>query len=285
VPVDRVHFGLYLPPFGPLGDPRSLVDLARRAEAAGWDGFFLWDHVNSDGASPVADPWVVFGAIAAATTRIHFGPMVTPLPRRRPWVVARHAATLSRLSGGRLILGVGLGTDEFGDLSNYAEPVSAAVRSRMLDEALAIMRAIWSGAGGRFDGDHYHVTLPETDPEPYPIPIWVASSAGRPLALRRAAALDGIYPNPSDHDLSPAEVAAIVDQVRAAGRPGDSPLAVAVRGNASHAWPEPQHADLPGLASSGMTWWLESLIHFDPLDMSQRVVDAGPPPVSPPRTA
>src|ERR1700691_3693209 len=93
-----LKFALYLPAFGPLGDPKALVEMARRAEAAGWDGFFLWDHVNGDGALPVVDPWTCFGAIAQATERIRFGPMINPLPRRRPWVMARETATLSDLS-------------------------------------------------------------------------------------------------------------------------------------------------------------------------------------------
>ncbi len=162
-----VKFALYLPAFGPLGDPRALVDLARRAEDAGWDGFFLWDHINSDGAQPVADPWTCFGAIAQATERIQFGPMISPLPRRRPWVIARHAATLSGLSGGRLIFGTGLGTDEYGDFSQYGDPESAEARSGMLGEAMEIVRAMWAGRGERFDGKYYHVRISEGDPAPY----------------------------------------------------------------------------------------------------------------------
>lgn len=110
--------GLYLPPFGPFGDPNVIVDLAVRAEMAGWDGIFLWDHVVSD-MPPVADPWTTVAAMAVATERTLIGTTVAPLPRRRPWVVARHASTVSRLSGGRLVLGVGLGSDETGDFSRF----------------------------------------------------------------------------------------------------------------------------------------------------------------------
>src|SRR4051794_4281352 len=109
-----IRYGVYLPPFGPLGDPADLVDLAVRAEAAGWDGVFLWDHVLP-ARPPIADTWTVLGAIAQATERVLIGPMVTPLPRRRPWVVARQASTVSRLSRGRLVFGAGLGSDESGD--------------------------------------------------------------------------------------------------------------------------------------------------------------------------
>src|SRR2546421_1218862 len=84
--------GVYLPPFGPFGEPGVLVDLAVRAEAAGWDGVFLWDHVVTN-AMPIADCWTTLAAIAMVTERIQLGPTVTPLPRRRPWIVARQAST------------------------------------------------------------------------------------------------------------------------------------------------------------------------------------------------
>lgn len=115
-----LRYGVYLPPMGPLGAPGALVDLAVRAEAAGWDGVFLWDHVLTD-FPPIADTWTTLAAIAGATQRILLGPMVTPLPRRRPWVVARQASTVNRLSAGRLVFGAGLGVDETGDLSRRGE--------------------------------------------------------------------------------------------------------------------------------------------------------------------
>ena len=263
---------VYLPPFGPFGDPTVLVDLAVRAEAAGWDGVFLWDHVVSDGL-PIVDTWTTLAAMAQATSRVSLGPMVTPLARRRPWVVARQASTVSRLSGGRLVLGIGLGSDESGDFSRFGEPVDPRIRATMLDEGLDVMRAVWSGKPVRHVGTHHRVDLPEAAPEPFPIPLWAASSTGSPAVLRRAAACDGIFPNPEDRTMSPADVA----ELAAAVRPDDRPFDIAVTGNASHAWEEPKNVDLAGLAEAGMTWWMESLIHFDPLDLSLAVVDAGPP--------
>jgi alkanesulfonate monooxygenase SsuD/methylene tetrahydromethanopterin reductase-like flavin-dependent oxidoreductase (luciferase family) len=271
-----MRFGVYLPPFGPFGDPNVLVDLAVRAEAAGWDGVFLWDHVVTD-AMPIADPWTALAAMAQATDRLLLGPTVTPVPRRRPWVLARQASTVSRLSHGRLIVGVGLGSDESGDFSSFAEPTDPSVRAAMLTEGLDVMRAMWAGAAIRHKGPHYRVRLPATDPEPHRIPVWVASSTNHPKVIRRAAGCDGIFPNPDDHVLTPDEVAAVVRALHDAGVPTDRPFDVAVRGNASPAWQEPIGIDLAGLAQAGMTWWLESLIHFDPLDLSMEVVDAGPP--------
>jgi alkanesulfonate monooxygenase SsuD/methylene tetrahydromethanopterin reductase-like flavin-dependent oxidoreductase (luciferase family) len=271
-----VRYGVYLPPFGPFGDPAALVGLAVRAEAAGWDGVFVWDHLVS-GAMPIADPWTTLAAIAQVTTRVLLGPMVTPLARRRPWVVARHASTVSRLSGGRLILGAGLGSDESGDFSRFGEPASPRARSAMLDEGIEILRALWSGESCHHDGAQYQVTLEPSAPEPYPIPIWAASTAAHPRVIRRAAACEGIFPNPPGLALAPDQLAGILAAVHRAGVPAGRVFDVAVAGNASPAWPEPATVDLRELAQAGMTWWMESLIHFDPLELSLEIVDAGPP--------
>ena len=272
-----LRYGVYLPPFGPFGDPAVLVDLATRAEAAGWDGLFLWDHVVSDGR-PIVDTWTMLGVLAGATESLLLGPAVTPLPRRRPWVVARQASTVSRLSGGRLVVGVGAGSDESGDFSRFREAADVRARSAMLDEGLGILRAVWSGQQHRHEGLHYTVDLEPAPPEPHRIPIWSASSSRHPRVIRRAVACDGIFPI-ADRTLTAQEVATIVATVHSAGRPVDRRLDVAVAGNASAAWerPNPDGVDLATLAGAGATWWMESLIHLDPLEQSLQVVDAGPP--------
>jgi alkanesulfonate monooxygenase SsuD/methylene tetrahydromethanopterin reductase-like flavin-dependent oxidoreductase (luciferase family) len=263
---------------GPLGDPVALVDLAVRAEAAGWDGVFLWDHVLT-AFPPIADTWTTLGAIASATQTIRLGPMVTPLPRRRPWVLARQASTVSRLSGGRLVLGAGLGADETGDFARFGETAAMTERREMLEEGIDIVRAMWSGSAYRHHGPHYNVEIEAADPEPHRLPIWMAGSTASRGVLARAATCDGIYFNPEDHEATPEEVATVIAGLRAAGLPADKDFDVAVRGNASSAWPdpEPKKVDLAGLADAGATWWMEALIYFDPLDMSLEVVDAGPP--------
>jgi alkanesulfonate monooxygenase SsuD/methylene tetrahydromethanopterin reductase-like flavin-dependent oxidoreductase (luciferase family) len=271
-----LRYAVYLPPFGPFGDPKVLVELAVRAETAGWDGVFLWDHVVTD-AMPIADPWTTLGAIAHATERILLGPTVTPLPRRRPWVLARQASTVSRLADGRLVLGAGLGTDESGDFSSFGEPTDVGVRAAKLTEGLAVMRAMWAGEAVDHHGEHHHVHLPATEPEPYRIPVWMASSTNHPNVIRRAAQCDGIFPNPGNRRPEPDDVASVVTGLRDAGLPADRDYDVAIPGNASPVWDNPGEIDLRGLHQAGMTWWMESLIHFDPLDLSMRVVDAGPP--------
>ena len=81
-----MRFGVHVPNFGDFHDPRALDSRAREAEDGGWDGFFLWDHIQYGKSThhPTVDPWVAVAAIAMATTRIRLGPLVTPLPRRRP---------------------------------------------------------------------------------------------------------------------------------------------------------------------------------------------------------
>jgi alkanesulfonate monooxygenase SsuD/methylene tetrahydromethanopterin reductase-like flavin-dependent oxidoreductase (luciferase family) len=252
-----------------------LVDLAVRAEAAGWDGIFLWDHVLA-GDMAIADTWTTLAAIAASTTSIRLGPMVTPLPRRRPWIVARQAATVSTLSKGRVVLGLGLGVDETGDLSRFGDEAPMSVRREMLEEGIGIVRSMWNGLEVEHDGQHYRAHVPAAPANPYPLRIWMGSSTARPGVLARAAKCDGIFHNP-EHDLTPDGVRKLIDDLADTGMTPGSNFDVAVRGNASSAWPAQHDVDLGAFAEAGATWWLESLIHFDPLAMSQEVVDAGPP--------
>src|SRR5918995_7488581 len=138
--------GVWLPLFEELADPRVVARLAADAEERGWHGVFVWDQLRwREPIKQVADPWITLAAIAAATEEVMLGPMVTPLPRRRPAKVARETATLDRLSGGRLILGVGLGGDRFGaEFSKMGEQVDDRLRGEMLDEALEILAVAWS---------------------------------------------------------------------------------------------------------------------------------------------
>ena len=273
---NTLRHGVYLPPFGPFGDPAVLVDLAVRAERAGWDGVFLWDHVVR-GSMPMVDAWTALGAIALVTERVLIGPTVTPLPRRRPWIVARQASTVSRLSNGRLIFGVGLGADTSGDFSRFGEEAEDfATRSSMLTEGLDIVRALWSGEALDHEGTHYKVTVDATPPEPHPIPVWVASSTRKPAVIRRAAACDGIFPI-GKSTLTPEDIAEVVTALRNEGLAEGSAYDVVTSGQASSAWASPETIDLAGLAQAGATWWLESLRYVHPLEQCLEVVDAGPP--------
>ena len=92
-----MQYGYLATNFDYCGNARTLVELAKMAEDAGWDGSFTWDHIQNPDHEPAADPWVAFGAIAACTERFRFGPMVTPIPRRHIAKLAREATTLDHL--------------------------------------------------------------------------------------------------------------------------------------------------------------------------------------------
>jgi len=159
--------------------------LAAAAEARGWDGFFVWDHVAyREPVRAVADPWITLTAVALATRRLVIGPLVTPVARRRPHQLARETATLDRLSGGRLVLGVGLGSDRTGefDPARFGEEGDPRARAALLDEGLERLLAYW---GGEFEPP------PLQQPR---IPIWVAARWPHRRPLRRAARFDGLFP-------------------------------------------------------------------------------------------
>src|SRR5687768_4174843 len=153
-----MRHALHLPPFRAYSSPGVVVDLARAAEAGGWDGFFTWDHVvrpHEPERVVAADPWILLAAVATVTDRIRLGPMVTPLARRRPQKVARESVTLDHLSGGRLTLGVGLGVDSGGELARFGELDDPRERAGAYDEALALLRELWSGEEVDHHGEHY----------------------------------------------------------------------------------------------------------------------------------
>jgi alkanesulfonate monooxygenase SsuD/methylene tetrahydromethanopterin reductase-like flavin-dependent oxidoreductase (luciferase family) len=177
--------GIFVAPFDELSEPSRILELALRAEAKGWDGFFLWDHVAyRPPVTALADPWVLLAAVAAQTERVALGPLVTPLARRRPHQLARETATLDRLSGGRLVLGVGVGSDRTGefDPSRFGEEGDPRTRGQLLDERLDRLLRYWGG---------------EFEPQPLQrprVPVWVAARWPHRRPLRRAALLDGLFP-------------------------------------------------------------------------------------------
>jgi probable F420-dependent oxidoreductase len=285
----RVNFALYMPPFGDFADPRTLVDLARVAEASGWDGFFLWDHVALDWAGTLVDPWIALAAVAAATERIRLGPLVTPLPRRRPWVVARQAVSLDHLSQGRSVLGVGLGIlpEEF---ENLGEEGDLKARAAMLDEGLEVLAGLWRGEPFSYEGKHYRIHdahfLPRPLQEPR-IPIWVAGLWPARAPFRRAARWDGVFPlNQADlmQDLLPHQVREIAAYLREV-RSSDEPFEILHRGSTSG---EDRAQDLESVAAyaeAGATWWLENIHPWRfgwqgqgawPLDAVREYILAGP---------
>ena len=180
-----MRLGLYIPPFDELADPALVARLCAEAEEAGWDGAFIWDQLHwREPVAAVGDPQITLAAIAGATERIRLGPMVTPLARRRPAKVARETATLDRLSDGRLTLGVGLGSDKFaGEYSITGEELDDRKRAGMLDEALGILQAAWTGEPVHHRGEHYTIDTMRFLPRPVQrpgVPIWSRASTASP---------------------------------------------------------------------------------------------------------
>ncbi len=185
--------GLFVAPFDALADPRVVGDLAAAAEEAGWDGFFVWDHLQyGERVTAIADPWICCAAVAVRTERLLFGPMVTPLARRRPQVLARQAASLAVLSGGRFVLGLGLGDDWVGEFSAYGDEPDPKVRGQMLDEGLDVLTALLAGERVEHEGDHYAARGAQFLPAPA-VPIWIGGRFPNRAPLRRAARHDGFF--------------------------------------------------------------------------------------------
>src|SRR5919198_3455766 len=249
-----MRLGLYIPLFDELADPALVARLSASAEEAGWDGIFVWDHVRwREPVVDVADPQITLTAIATATKRIRLGPMVTPLARRRPVKVARETATLDRLSGGRLTLGVGLGSDRFASESSIpGGELDDRRRASMLDESLEILAGAWSGEPVQHRGEHYTVDGMRFLPRPVQrpgVPVWVAGYYGKPRPLRRAARYQGFFPLGLDQAEQLAEVVADLTALRReAGRDATERYDVVVA--------LPPGEDPAPYIAAGATWWL-----------------------------
>jgi alkanesulfonate monooxygenase SsuD/methylene tetrahydromethanopterin reductase-like flavin-dependent oxidoreductase (luciferase family) len=230
-----MRYGIVTANLGSYADPRLAVRLARVAEAAGWEAFFVWDHLGFVRGAPSGDPWVILSAVAATTTDLMLGLAVTPLARRRPQVVANALASLDLLSAGRAIFGVGLGgaPEEF---TAFGDPGDAKQRAAMLDEGLTILDRLWSGETVTHRGPHYAVEGVSLSPQPLQrprIPIWIGGDSA--LALRRAARWDGWFVTATSHGgsltmaKSPERIAGMVAEIRRY-RTTEAPFEVAVDG-------------------------------------------------------
>lgn len=261
VPTRR---GLFVAPFDALADPAVVGDLAAAAEAAGWDGFFVWDHLQyGERVRDVADVWTCLAVVAARTERLLLGPMVTPLPRRRPHVLARQAASLAVLSHGRLVLGLGLGDDGAGEFGDFGDEVDPRVRGRMLDEGLEVLTALLSGEPVDHAGEHYAARGVQLRPA-VEVPFWLAGRFGNRAPLRRAARHDGFF---------------------VIGLDGPADLDEVVAGLAEHS-PAPGFdlvvdvtldQDPAPWLDRGASWVLTRVGPYDlDLDAVRRVIDAGP---------
>lgn len=264
-----MRYGIHIHNFGDYSDPRDLAELAQEAEAAGWDGVFVCDHLTArgpNGPEPVANPWIALAAMAVATRRVRIGPLVTPLSRRRPWQLASETVSLDQLSGGRLVLGVGSGTVIEQSFAPFAEEMNPRTRADLLDEGLDVLTGLWRGEPFHYQGHHYRIEgaafLPRPVQQPR-IPIWVAGTWPHRRPFRRAARWDGFFADVEGVDwlrgqiMTPDDLRAMIAYVRTQ-RSADQPFDVVIGGHS----PSERSRAISFLApyvEAGLTWWVEGI--------------------------
>lgn len=273
-----MNYGFVLP----AGDARAAADLAHQAESAGWDGFFVWEPVWG------VDAWVSLTAAAMRTERIRLGTMLTPLSRMRPWKLAGEAATLDRLSGGRVIVTVGLGAVDTG-FAEFGEATDRRTRAELLDEGLNIVTGLWRGQPYNFAGKHYTVreTTFAVPPPPLQqprIPVWVVGAWPIERSMARALRYDGLVPSVRGEKgaMRQANIDEVAD-IRAyiTGRRGDSPYDIIIEGETPADDGAAAAATSEAWARAGATWWMEAMWGVqDDADREARLlarVRSGPP--------
>ncbi len=266
-----MKLGAKLPHSGELAMRRTPADMAAELEAAGFDSIWVSDHIvfpvettsrypfAADGRptwpldTPYLEPMVVLGAVAAVTKRAFIGTSVLIAPMRNPVLLAKQAASIDVISGGRLVLGVGAGwlREEFEALDADFEHRGAA-----LDEWIEILRSCWTGRAGPYAGKHYKLpaaihSLPKP---PDGLPILVGGMSRH--ALRRAGAVaDGWLGQYALNAMSERDVRAAVDvirrEARAAGRGQEPRVVIRVTGAAGSL--DVLATRLGGLAQAGAT--------------------------------
>jgi alkanesulfonate monooxygenase SsuD/methylene tetrahydromethanopterin reductase-like flavin-dependent oxidoreductase (luciferase family) len=263
-----VRHAINLPFFGPLADPGAALEIALAAEEAGFDGLFAWDHVLApvEGSWDIADPWVLLSGIAARTSRIRIGTMVTPLPRRRIAKLAREAVTLDRLSLGRLTLGLGAGGDGGRELSAFGESGDPKVLGDILDEGADLLVRLWRGESVQHRG-HLVVDNVAMTPPPFDgrhIPIWIGCQGFRVTSASRAARFDGIFPMDVD-DEAVDRILAVVERARGSLDGFDLALAVHPK------------VDLQWIETRGAAWAMHSFWPGHRPDQILRFIARGRP--------
>lgn len=267
------------------GDARAAGDLAAAAEAAGWDGVFTFDAVSIHDLE-LDDPWITLASMALRTERVTLGALVFAPTRRRPWLFAKEAITVDRLSGGRLVLPVGLGTLDDKAFGNVGEPVEARERAEILDETLPIVEGLSTGEPFAFDGEHYRfgpMALHPASAQRPRIPVWPVGAWPHAKSMQRALRWDGIVVQAADGPASnPAilrEVTAWIAAKRAtmADGGGTHPFDVVVDGATPGDDPAAAASITRAVEEAGATWWLEADWEHTELDWLRARIEAGPP--------
>ncbi len=253
----------------PWATEREFAELAAVAEEAGWDQVFSWEAVWGQ------DAWVTLGAAAMTTERIRLGTLLTPAARHRPWDLASKVASVDRLSGGRVTLGVGLGALH-GNWLAFEPDEGRAVRARRLDEGLAIYAGLMGGQPFEFSGEHYsaapvtELVPPPPVQRPHP-PVWCVGMLvpGRPRqrSLERAARWQGVFPAIAGGSLEDPgsrlthdglrELVERIGALRADAGLTMEGYDVVVEGDSHGSFGETR-PPVQAWADAGATWWVES---------------------------
>lgn len=268
--------------------PVRFAELAQRAERAGWDAVFSWETLYG------FDPWIGLSAAAVATETIRLGTLLTPATKYKPWQLASVTMTVNELSGGRVILSVGLGAVGDGWVNYEADP-GRRVRAAQMTEALEIARGLWADPTGfGYDGAHYRVRPTETfvprPDRPRPVTTWCVGLSGARRSMTRAARCDGLLPNypaPAGHTgpwtPEPAQQAQVVREVLAlrAELGVTGPYDVVAEDGSPLTERTRVREQVAMLAEAGFTWFVDSAWEQhgspDEVDVIKARIDAGPP--------
>src|SRR5262245_46567567 len=294
-----MRFGVALPNYGPLATPDTLVRLARLAEDVGVDSVWVSDHLVAPvGVASIYpydrrpnpkpgdmgvieefyEPLVTLAWLAGATRRVRLGVSAYVMPYRNPVVTAKQVATLDRLSGGRLILGVGMGwlAEEFAALD-----VPFARRGRRTEEYLAVCKALWAGSEAHFAGEPYRLPPVRTGPrpaqQPHP-PLWISGNSAR--AIARAARIgDGWH----GIDLDPDALRPLASAARAqAAAHGRTAFTVSLRkgvlpggpqGHPLYGAPASSRRDLEAYRAAGLDYLVAGLRRATSADDAARALE------------
>ena len=267
----------------PYGDARKVAEMAFEAEQAGWDGFFTYETIWG------VDAWVALTAAAMKTSRIRLGTMLSPISRMRPWKLASETTTLDNLSGGRVILSVGLGALNTG-FKEFGEETNRIKRAELVDEGLDILWGLWKGQHFNYEGKHY--TIKPTDfPSPiYPvqkprIPIWMVGAWPRKRSMRRVLKCDGILPTKmvgrKHVKVEPEDVCEMKAWILE-HRGLKTPFDIIIEGKTPVTERDKWHDIVSPYSNAGATWWIEAMWDLTSKDGDEPILErirAGPPRV------
>ena len=260
--MTALKFGVALP----YGNARMAARLAALAEEAGWDGCFLGDAIWCE------DPMIALAAAAMTTRRIRLGPMIIPMPLRRPWKVASESLALDHLSDGRLILGLGAGAVWMGWQGFPDEVTDTRARAEMLDESIDILTQLYQRKQFDYEGRHYHLKLSLVDEMHYPpkpvqqprIPLWVVGIWPRRKSIQRVLKCDGILvekmsPEGKGEEATPTDLCEIKTYVDA-NRTLATPFDIVMSGRTATLDRAQIEEKLLPRQEAGLTWWIEDMI-------------------------